>query len=126
MIAFVNAAPGFSADLNSPGSQVPGVVVGAVTAVSVGVIVVVAVFSIVVPIVLWLWMAWKCKAGRSWARIVSTVLFGVATLATLGTLRDTSAWGLAGAIASWLIGLGATILLWQRSSSWYFRPAPRY
>lgn len=42
-----------------------------------------AVLSIVVPIVLWLGMAWKCKAGRSWARVLSTVFFGLATVVTL-------------------------------------------
>jgi len=29
-------------------------------------------------------------------------------------------------IAGWLVGLGATILLWQRSSSRHFGAAPRY
>ncbi len=33
-----------------------------------------------VPIAVWLWMARACGRGRNWARIVSTVLFGVATL----------------------------------------------
>jgi protein-S-isoprenylcysteine O-methyltransferase Ste14 len=83
--------------------------------------------SIVVPVLLWLWMARKCKAGRPWARIVSTVLFGLGTVATLLSLGTTTGfWALAGMIAGWLAGLGATILLWQRPSSWYFRPGPRY
>ena len=34
----------------------------------------------VVPIAVWLWMARACGRGRNWARIVSTVLFGLATL----------------------------------------------
>jgi len=29
---------------------------------------------------LWLWMAWANKRGRSWARILSTVFFGLLTL----------------------------------------------
>jgi len=122
VITVANAKPGFFPTTSAPGSHVPGAVVGAVSIV----VVVVAVLSIVVPIVLWLWMAWKCKAGRPWARVVSTVLFGLATFATLTSLVGTSAWGMAGMIASWLAGLGATILLWQRASSWYFRPGPRY
>lgn len=122
VITLAHAMPGVSAAANAPESPLPGVVTGAVT----GIAVAVAAVSIAVPIGLWLWMAWKCKAGREWARIVSTILFGLATLATLLNLGTTSAWGLAGSIASWLIGLGATILLWQRSSSWYFRAAPRY
>jgi len=41
--------------------------------------------------------------------------------------RDTTGfWELLGMIAGWLAGLGATILLWQRSSSRYFGAAPRY
>jgi len=122
IIGVITFANTMSADTRDPGSPYSGVVVGAVAAFTV----VVALFSIVIPIVLWLWMAWKCKAGRGWARIVSTALFGLATFATLVSLATTSAWGLAGMIASWLVGLGATILLWQRSSSWYFRAAPRY
>src|SRR5438552_438485 len=86
VITFANAMRGFFPDRNAPGSPVPGAVVGAVTTVTV----VFAAFSIVVPILLWLWMAWKCKAGRPWARIVSTVLFGLATFATLTSLVGTS------------------------------------
>ena len=91
------------------------------------VVVVVAALSLVVPVALWLWMAWKCKAGRPWARIVSTVLFAIATWATL-SLRSgsTSAWGVLGAIAGWLIGLAVIVLLWQRSASYYFRDPSRY
>ncbi|HYK66630.1 MAG TPA: hypothetical protein VEV45_01705 [Streptosporangiaceae bacterium] len=81
---------------------------------------VVAVLSIVVPIVLWPWMAWKCRAGRPWARILSTVFFGLATVVTLAS-GPYGAWGLAGAMVGWFVGLGAVILLWQRSSSPYFR-----
>ena len=33
-----------------------------------------------VPIAVWLWMARACGRGRNWARIVSTVLVGAATL----------------------------------------------
>lgn len=92
-----------------------------------GAVVRIALVSIVVPVLLWLWMAWKCKAGRPWARIVSTVLFGLATLATLSSLATTiGLWELLGMIAGWLVGLGATILLWQRSSSRFFSAAPRY
>jgi hypothetical protein len=43
----------------------------------------------------WIWMARSCRAGKSWARTVSTVLFG----------------------------LIAIILLWQRASPDYFKGA---
>ena len=74
---------------------------------------------------LWLWMAYSCKAGKGWARIVSSVLFG---LNTLGVLAGTVTSGGAARIYSlvvWLIGLIAIIFLWQRSSTEYFK-APRY
>ena len=118
VISLVNAAPGSAFYTGSDS--------GSVNTGESGVgIVAMVIISIVVPILLWLWMAWKCKAGRAWARIVSTVLFGLATLATL-TSGGSVGWALAGMIAGWLLGLGATILLWQRSSSWFFRSAPRY
>jgi hypothetical protein len=47
------------------------------------IITVVVVFGLV-PIVLWLWMARANGQGRNWARILSTVLFGLATLQLRG------------------------------------------
>jgi len=79
---------------------------------------------------LWIWMAQSNKAGKSWARILSTVLFGISTISALASLAGGA---LAGGGASriygivvWLIGLAATILLWQRASTDYFKSAPRY
>ena len=39
------------------------------------------------PLALWLWMARETGRGRNWARIVSTVLFGAATLDLTEVLR---------------------------------------
>lgn len=79
---------------------------------------------------LWLWMAQSCKAGKNWARIVSTVLFG---LDTIGVIAGAAAVASGGAvriyaIVVWLIGLAAIILLWQRQSTDFFKSAsaPRY
>ena len=76
---------------------------------------------------LWLWMAQSCLAGKSWARIVSTVFFGIDTLSVL--FGATAAPGAAAArlfgVLVWVVGLIAIILLWRRSSSDYFN-APRY
>ena len=78
---------------------------------------------------LWLWMAQRCRAGRGWARIVSTVFFGIDTLSVLAGLvgSPTGGGGLTRiyAVLVWVIGLVAIIFLWQRSSSEFFR-APRY
>jgi len=77
---------------------------------------------------LWLWMAQSCRAGKGWARVVSTVFFGIDTLSVLvGGAAAVQGGGLSRiyGILVWVIGLIAVILLWQRSSSDYFR-APRY
>ena len=77
----------------------------------------------------WIWMAQMCKAGKSWARILSTVLFGLQTINLAagaavpgGASTTTRIYG----IVIWLIGLVAVIFLWQRPSSEYFKGAPRY
>lgn len=78
---------------------------------------------------LWLWMAQACRAGKGWARIVSTVFFGIDTLSVIAGVAgaSTGGGGLARiyAVLVWVIGLVAIVFLWQRSSSDYFR-APRY
>jgi hypothetical protein len=82
-----------------------------------------------IGVVLWLWMAQMNKAGKNWARITSTVFFALDTLGAIG--------GLAGGALSggsvnrfyglvvWVIGVAAILLLWQRSSTQYFKGAPR-
>ena len=82
-----------------------------------------------IGVALWIWMAQMNKAGKNWARITSTVFFALDTLAAIG--------GLAGGALSggsvnrfyglvvWVIGVAAILLLWQRSSTQYFKGAPR-
>jgi hypothetical protein len=82
---------------------------------------------------LWLWMAWANKGGRSWARIMATVFFGLLTAGELaglikfitGTNRLTAGSSLVVAflVVYWLAGLSAVVLLWQRSSSDYYTAA---
>ena len=77
----------------------------------------------VIGIALWVWMALMNKAGKSWARIVSTVLFGLDTLfLLLGLARAGAAGGTLVSILTWLIGLGTIIFLWRKDSSAYFAP----
>ncbi len=71
---------------------------------------------------LWLWMARANKNGRSWTRILSTVLFGLATLQLFGTLRAPSVLGVFFAGLTWLIGGAAVYLLWRRESTEFFKP----
>jgi hypothetical protein len=78
---------------------------------------------------LWLWMAQMNKAGKNWARITSTVFFALDTLGAIGGLAGGALSG--GSvnrfygIVVWVIGVAAILLLWQRSSSEYFKSAPR-
>ena len=76
---------------------------------------------------LWLWMAQSCRAGKSWARVTSTVFFGIDTLSVVIGTAAVQGGGLSRiyGYVVWAIGLVAIILLWQRSSSDYFR-GPRY
>jgi hypothetical protein len=80
----------------------------------------VIVAGLVVP-ALWLWMARATGQGRNWARILSTVLFGLATLQLAGNLRDGVALFLI-AVLTWLAGLAAVWLLWRPASSAFFNP----
>jgi hypothetical protein len=70
---------------------------------------------------LWVWMARSNAAGKSWARVVSSVLFGIFTLELISALaRANATAGLVLDILVWLVGLGAIVLLWRRESSEYF------
>src|SRR5208282_3543350 len=82
-----------------------------------------AIISGVVGIVLWLWMARANGQGRNWARILSSVLFGLATLDLFGVLsQPKTLLGLVFPVLTWLIGLGAIVLLWRKQSSEFFQP----
>jgi len=79
-----------------------------------------SVFIEVISIGLWVWMALMNKAGKSWARIVGTVLFGLYTLYLLSVVVQVGAGsGALVPILTWLIGLGALVLLWRKDSSEY-------
>ncbi len=70
---------------------------------------------------LWAWMALMNKAGKSWARIVASVLFGLNTLSLLlGVASAGATAGILVSVLTWLIGLGAVIYLWRRDASEYF------
>jgi hypothetical protein len=80
----------------------------------------VIVFVLILGIALWVWMAWANGKGRNWARIVATVLFALNTLYLV--ISVSRAGGSAIFVGlSWILGLAAIILLWQRESSAYFQ-----
>jgi serine/threonine protein kinase len=82
-----------------------------------------AVLLSVADIALWLGIARACRRGKRGARITGTVLFALHTLGVLGVVASAQA-GLGPAkvltLIGWLIGCGAVVFLWQRSSSAFF------
>jgi hypothetical protein len=105
-----------------------------------------AIVSGLVVIALWLWMARANGQGRNWARILSTVLFGLATLELISVLPQypgrhlghfviggqvqpvihfgfgVTVLGLIVPVLTWLVGLAAVWLLWRPASSAFFKP----
>jgi hypothetical protein len=83
-----------------------------------------------VPIAVWLWMARANGRARNWARIVSTVLFGAATLNLTGAFGPPGfrlslvpmIYGPTLPVLYWLAGLAVVWLLWRPASRAYFRP----
>jgi hypothetical protein len=80
-------------------------------------------FVVVVGLIgvgLWLWMARMNGAGKSWARIVALVLFILFTLdVLLSFVRVQDVGGLIFGLLTWLVALGATIMLWRSDSTAY-------
>jgi hypothetical protein len=93
------------------------------------IITVTMVSGLVVP-ALWVWMARANAQGRDWARVLSTLLFGLATLQLTGIFKTpvshggfgVEMLGLLGAVLPWLVGLAVVCLLWRPASSAFFKP----
>lgn len=79
-----------------------------------------------IAIAAWLLIARASQAGKNWARITGTVLFGLATLDALGGLINPVAVPVKIlAFVIWLFGLIAVAALWQAASTAYFKtPRP--
>jgi hypothetical protein len=76
----------------------------------------------IIGVGLWLWMAWANKRGKNWARITGTVFFGLYTLdLILVAARAANGISTVFAVVTWLVGLGAVIMLWRRESTSYFK-----
>jgi hypothetical protein len=70
--------------------------------------------------------------GRNWARILSTVLFGLATLQLISQASvqqpvshagfAVMVFGVIVPVLAWLVGLAAVWLLWRPASSAFFKP----
>jgi hypothetical protein len=92
-------------------------------------IITVTILSGLVEPAVWVWMARADGQGRNWARILSTVLFGLATLQLVGIYRTPGSrvgfgmevLGLIVPTLGWLIGLAAVWLLWRPAASAFFK-----
>jgi hypothetical protein len=101
----------------------------------------------VIGVLLWLWMAWKIRTGRHWARVLSSVFFGISVVSALiggvhmnasetsGAQTSTASVSqpTAGIILGWVsvvVGLYALIMFWRKDNAPFFRPqnfmAPLY
>jgi hypothetical protein len=85
--------------------------------------IIVSLVSGVIGIALWLWMSRANNQGKNWARILSTVLFCLATLDLVGVFGEPkTVLGLIFPVLTWLVGLGAVFLLWRPDSTAFFKP----
>ena len=99
---------------------------------------VVGVMSVVVvgvlSVLLWLWMAWKNAQGRSWARVVATVLAGLNVLFTMLSLvapnisMDSDLAALGFSLLNLVLAIAILVLVWRRESSDFYtaRSRPQY
>jgi hypothetical protein len=86
-----------------------------------------------IVIAVWLLMARTNCQGRSWARNLSTALFGFATLQLISDFSQPAiragfgveTLGLLGAVLTWMPGLAVVWLLWRPASSAFFKPQGR-
>jgi hypothetical protein len=78
-----------------------------------------------IAIGLWLWMAWANGKGRNWARILSSVFFGINTLDLLVSVAQPHAGiSVVFSVIVWLVGLGAILLIWSKQSAPFYRQQP--
>lgn len=71
---------------------------------------------------IWIFMARANRAGLSWARIIASVLCAISTALLVITMLGSGAITLKMfAVASWVVGAGAIVLLWRPETTAYFR-----
>lgn len=89
---------------------------------SYGFAIAVGVLGSLIAVLLWLWMAWKNGQGRTWARIVATVLGVINVLSTIFTLTGGTAPIAASILAVINVVLAIVILalLWRKESSTFY------
>ena len=90
------------------------------TAVSIGIVTAVVVGLISAGV--WLWMASANGKGRSWARIVATVLGALSVLSLLSSVAQgqMTALNLVVGVVSLVLAVVILVLLWRKESSAYY------
>jgi len=83
------------------------------------------VFAVVIGalgVLAWLWMAWKNGQGRSWARIVATVLGVLNVLSTLAGFASQTAESitLVFSVVNLVLAVVILILLWRKESTDFY------
>ena len=88
----------------------------------------------IIGIGLWIWMARANQAGKNWARVTSTVFFGIDCLGLLliligvgvlmhsvsSSVKIILVASVVAGVVTWVIGLVTIVLLWGRESSEYY------
>ena len=102
------------------------------------------IFGGAIDLGLWVWMALANRAGHNWARITGTVFFGITSIGTVFSVIGLFALGdlnrVAGvdagrgpevvsvivSVITWLVGLYATVMMWNKSTAAFYQPQLQY
>lgn len=76
------------------------------------------VVVLIIGVLLWVWMGWANGKGSKWARVVATVLFALNTVYLVFVASRAAVTAIFVGL-SWIIGLGAIVLLWRKETSAY-------
>ena len=81
----------------------------------------------IIAIALWLWMARKNAQGRSWARVVSTVLGCINVIATIYAITSGNTTTIASIITvvNLVLAIAILVLLWRKESSQFYAAQAR-
>jgi len=78
-----------------------------------------------IGVALWLLIAWGCRNGMAWGRIIGTIVCVIATVDLVAIVATglTAVPARLGWAVVWLLGLIVVVLLWRRESSAFFKAA---
>ncbi len=87
-----------------------------------GVTIGIAVVLGTIGVLLWLWMAWKNGQGRSWARVVATVLGVLNVLFTLLSFTSANAEPVVQVFSAinLVLAIAILVLLWRKDSTEFY------